>query len=231
VILIDPWITNPANPEGKDDLAALDKVDLILVSHRHFDHIGDSVDIAKRTGAQLVTNYDLGSAMVADIGFPAKQADFGTQGNAGGTITVLDGEVSMTFEPAVHGSTLSPPPASAGGPQQVLTGGEPGGFVIRIQHGPTFYHTADTAVFGDMQLIGAADHINVMPACIGDHFTMGPKGAALAMQLVHPDLVIPMHYGTFPVLTGTQDELNQALKARHLNTKMKVLTVDEAVSF
>lgn len=228
VILIDPWITNPANPKGKDDLAALDKVDLILVTHGHFDHVGDSVEIGKRTGAQLVTNYDLGSAMVDELGYPAKQAGFGTLGHFGGTLTLLDGEVSITLEPAVHGGSFSPPAASGAAPT-VVTGGPAGGFVIRIKHGPTIYHTGDTAAFGDMKLIGAADHVDVMLACIGDHFTMGPDGAALATQMVHPAMVIPMHFGTFPILTGTPEAFDKALKAHHVKAELKVMQVDETL--
>ena len=228
VILIDPWITNPSNPKGKDDLAALDKVDLILVTHGHFDHVGDAVAIGKRTGAQLVTNFDLGSAMVADLGFPAAQAGFGTLGHFGGTLNLLDGDVSITLEPAVHGGTMAPPPASGAAPT-VVTGGPAGGFVIRVKNGPTFYHTGDTNVFGDMRYIGA-EHIDVMLTCIGDHFTMGPKGAAEAVQLVRPKTVIPMHYGTFPVLTGTPADFAKALRALHAKARLKVMQVGETLS-
>ena len=229
VLFIDPWITNPANPKGKDDLAAIDKADLILVSHGHFDHVGDAVDIGKRTGAQLVTNYDLGSAMVTDLGFPAKQAGFGTLGHFGGTLTLLDGEVQVMLVPAVHGGTMSPPAASGAAPA-VVTGGPAGGFVIRIKNGPTFYHTGDTDVFGDMRYIGA-EHIDVMLTCIGDHFTMGPRGAAEAVQLVRPKTVIPMHYGTFPVFTGTPADFAKQLKALHAKSKLKVMQVGETVTF
>lgn len=230
VLLLDPWITNPANPHGKQDLAALTKVDLILITHGHFDHVGDAVAIAKRTGAQLVTNFDLGSALVSDLGYPANQATMATLGNAGGSISMLNDEVSITFEPAVHGSTVSVPSAD-GTQQKIEAGGNPGGFVIRIKHGPTFYDTGDTAVFGDMKLIPEFDHINVMLACIGDHFTMGPTGAALAVKFVHPDVVIPMHYGTFPVLTGTPAEFGKALKAQHLKTRLDVMQPGQTVNF
>lgn len=230
VIFIDPYITNPANPKGKEDLAAIDKADLILVSHGHGDHVGDAVEIAKRTGAQLVSSFDLGQSMVTYLGFPSAQAGYMTQGNAGGTVTLLSGEVSITFEPAVHGSTFAPPAASGAAPS-VAAAGSPGGFVIRIKGGPTFYYTGDTAAFGDMKLIGAADHINVMLACIGDHFTMGPAGAAQAVQLVHPQVVVPMHYGTFPVLTGTPEAFEKALKAKGLPTRLQVMKVDETLSF
>ncbi|MGD8709062.1 MAG: MBL fold metallo-hydrolase, partial [Ectothiorhodospiraceae bacterium] len=136
VILIDPWITNPANPHGKEDLAALDKVDLILVSHGHFDHIGDSVDIGKRTGAQLVASYDLGKAIVSDLGYPQDQAGMATMGNVGGTLSLLDGDVSVTFEPALHGSAITLPQGDDK-PPKVVTGGNPGGFIIRVKNGPT----------------------------------------------------------------------------------------------
>ena len=229
VLVIDPWITNPSNPKGKDDLAALTKVDLILVSHGHGDHVGDAADIAKRTGAQLVSSFDLGQSLVANAGFPAAQAGYLTQGNAGGTVTLLDGDVSITFEPAVHGSVVSIPGAN-GAPGQVAAAGSPGGFLIRIKDGPTFYHTGDTALFGDMKLIGDA-HVDVMLACIGDHFTMGPEDAAQAVALVHPKVVVPMHYATFPVLTGTPEAFDAALKARHATAKLKVMKVGETAEF
>jgi L-ascorbate metabolism protein UlaG (beta-lactamase superfamily) len=237
VLLLDPWITNPANKNGKQDLDNLRKVDYIFVTHGHFDHVGDAVEIAKRTGAHLVANFDLGHAMVDYLGFPANQAGFDTLGNSGGTIEILNGEVSVTFEPAVHSSDIELPGAD-GKPGRIEAGGNPNGFVIRIKHGPTIYDTGDTALFSDMRLIGKMDHINIMLACIGDHFTMGPAGAADAVKLVNPDEVIPMHYGTFPVLTGTPEAFKAALarlqKTSHtpgLVKKLHVMTIDQPMTF
>ncbi|HET7396836.1 MAG TPA: metal-dependent hydrolase [Gammaproteobacteria bacterium] len=247
VLLLDPWITNPSNKNGKQDLDSIKKADYILLTHGHFDHVGDSVEIAKRTGAHLVANYDLGHAMVDYLGFPAAQAGFDTLGNSGGTITLLKGEVSITFEPAVHSSDIELP-GSDGKPGRMEAAGNPNGFVIRIKDGPTIYDTGDTALFSDMSLIGETDHIDVMLACIGDHFTMGPKGAAEAVNLVDPDIVIPMHYGTFPVLTGTPDAFEKELadleqtavinsrgakaaQTHQLAKKMRVMAIDKPVVF
>ena len=91
VLMLDPWLTNPANKNGKDDLAKLEKADLILVTHGHADHVGDSVAIAKKTGARLVTTFDLGKGMVAYGGFPKEQMGFDTQGNFGGELSLLEG--------------------------------------------------------------------------------------------------------------------------------------------
>ncbi|HET7650360.1 MAG TPA: metal-dependent hydrolase [Gammaproteobacteria bacterium] len=237
VLLLDPWITNPANKNGKQDLDNLKKADYIFVTHGHFDHVGDAVEIARRTGAHLVANFDLGHAMVDYLGFPANQAGFDTLGNSGGTLKLLNGEVSVTFEPAVHSSDIELP-GKDGQPGRIEAGGNPNGFVIRIKHGPTIYDTGDTALFSDMRLIGKMDHINIMLACIGDHFTMGPAGAAEAVRLVNPDEVIPMHYGTFPVLTGTPEAFKAALaglqKTSHtpgLVRKLHVMTIDQPMTF
>lgn len=223
VLLIDPWITNPANKHGKQDLAAIDKADLILISHGHFDHVGDAVGIAKKTGAKLVSTFDLGNALTQYAGFPKDQAGMATEGNFGGEISLLGGEVKVAFIPAVHGSTV------AGMDKIPHAGGNPGGFLIMVKNGPTIYHTGDTDVFGDMRLIPQFHKVDVMLACIGDHFTMGPQRAAEAVRLVHPKVVIPMHYGTFPVLTGTPQAFGQALKGS--GTKLQVMQVDQTLRF
>jgi L-ascorbate metabolism protein UlaG (beta-lactamase superfamily) len=225
VLLIDPWLTNPMNPNAKEDLAKLDRVDLILLTHGHSDHVGESVEIAKKTGAKLVASHDLALAMKSVLGFPAKQAEVTTTPLFGGEVSLLDGEIMVTLVPAVHGSGLGKDDDST-----PAYGGQPSGFVVAIRGGPTFYHTGDTDVFSDMALIASYNKIDVMMVCIGDHFTMGPRRAADAVKLVKPGMVIPMHYGTFPVLTGTPEAFERELKKRELQSEIRVMEVGETIS-
>lgn len=225
VLLIDPWLQNPKNPNGKEDLANLKRVDLIFLTHGHSDHVGESVDIAKKTGAKLVANLDLATAMVTVLGFPEKQAEMDTTPHFGGDVKLLAGDVTATLVPAVHGSGLGKEDES-----RPVYAGEAGGVVIAVKNGPTFYHTGDSDLFSDMALISRYNKIDIMLCCIGDHFTMGPKRAADAVKLVDPRTVIPMHYGTFPVLTGTPEEFDRELKKRDLKTDVRVMKVGEAIS-
>jgi len=212
VLLIDPWITNPINKNSAVDLAALNKVDLILITHGHSDHIGNALEIAKKTGAKLVATLDLGRALVQNGGFPEKQADRSHMGFPGGELNLLDGEVRILFVPATHSSVVEGVEGSPL-PGKVVYGGSPGGFVVAINGGPTIYHTGDTDVFSDMALIGAFNMIDIMLACIGGHFTMGPERAALATKLVNPGIIVPMHFGSNPLLKGTPEQFAKALAA------------------
>jgi len=223
VLLIDPWLTNPVNPTGKADLAKLDRVDLILITHGHFDHVGDAATIAQKTKAKLVSTADLGQALVNYGGYPKDLVGLETQGNFGGELTMLNGDVKVAFIPAVHSSAI----ASDGRPAHFA--GNPGGFLISVKNGPVIYHTGDTDLFQDMTLIPQFHKVNLMLACIGDHFTMGPTRAAEAVKLVNPTIVVPMHFGTFPALTGTPDAFSQALRQQGAKSQLRVMKVGETL--
>jgi len=223
VLLIDPWLTNPVNPTGKADLAKLDRVDLILITHGHFDHVGDAATIAQKTKAKLVSTADLGQALVNYGGYPKDLVGLETQGNFGGELTLLNGDVKVAFIPAVHSSAI----ASDGRPAHFA--GNPGGFLISVKNGPVIYHTGDTDLFQDMTLIPQFHKVNLMLACIGDHFTMGPTRAAEAVRLVNPTIVVPMHFGTFPALTGTPDAFSQALRQQGAKSQLRVMKVGETL--
>lgn len=232
VILIDPWLSVPSNPD-KSSAAALERVDYILVTHGHRDHVGDAVEIAKKTGAVLVAPYGLQFNMASVLGYPGKQATTATGGNVGGTIDLPKAGAKVTLTNAVHGSELTPPNIPAPAPEQpaALASGNPVGFVLQIKDGPTIYHTGDTDVFEDMRLIPAFYKVDLMLACIGGHFTMDPARAALAVEMVKPKHVVPMHFGTYPILAGTPDQFREALSKRKLADRLIVMKPGEDRTF
>jgi len=212
-ILIDPWLSNPANPK-KSAVADLKKADYLVITHGHSDHVGDAVAIAKATGAKLVANVELGGNLVGLLGFPKAQATYETLSNPGGELRVDGGEIVFQLTPAVHSSGLD-----VGEGKPIAYGGNPTGIVIQIQDGPTIYHTGDTAYFSDMSLIGDEWAPDVALINIGGHFGMEPKNAARAAAAVKARLVVPMHYKTFPLLTQSADEFGKLLAAKKITMK------------
>jgi L-ascorbate metabolism protein UlaG (beta-lactamase superfamily) len=219
VIVIDPFLKkNPRAPAKYKDLAALGKVDLILITHGHADHIADLPELASLTGATVVANYELANSLIA-LGLLDGTRTIAM--NKGGTVTPLGPGIKVHMVQAEHSSSLDVvafKPETVGA--KYLEGGVSVGYVIEFENKFTLYHTGDTDVFGDMALIGKLFKPDLALVCIGGHFTMDPDHAAFAMrELVRPKQVFPMHYGTFPVINRTPAEFKAALG----NAPIKVL--------
>jgi L-ascorbate metabolism protein UlaG (beta-lactamase superfamily) len=193
VALIDPWImTNPRCPES---LKKLSRVDAIFLTHAHSDHIGDALVIAKQFRPKLVAIFET-CLWLADKGFDKEILPM----SKGGTQQVGDFGVTMTH--AMHSNSIE-----ENGKR--IYAGEPAGLVVRMPGGTTIYHAGDTALFGDMKLIAELYQPQIAMLPIGDLFTMGPREAAYAIRYLNVKHVIPMHYATFPALTGTPEKLQE----------------------
>ena len=198
-ILIDPFLEhNPKFPRG---YKFPEHIDLMPLTHAHMDHIADAVPMAKKHGSQVVAIYELASW----IGSKGVENIVGM--NIGGSFKYKDVTISMTE--ARHSAGLQDG-------NQTLYGGEPAGLVFAIEDAPVLYHAGDTSLFSDMKLIKElyAPEVGMLP--IGDHFTMGPKAAAIAADYLGLKTIIPIHYGTFPQLTGTPVELKEHLKGKSI---------------
>jgi L-ascorbate metabolism protein UlaG (beta-lactamase superfamily) len=191
VALIDPWVmTNPLCPEA---LKKVPRLDVIFLSHAHADHMGDLLALAKRHKPQMVASFET-CLWIESKGFEDETKPMGK----GGSQRVGEFEVTMTH--AFHSNSIHDNGTH-------VYGGEPAGLVIRMPGGFTLYHAGDTALFGDMKLIGELYKPDVALLPIGDLFTMGPREAAYAIRLLGAKHVVPMHYATFPFLTGRPEAL------------------------
>ena len=193
-LLIDPWVMgNPACPASERDVR---KLDVMLCTHGHFDHIGDAVEIAKKVNPTVV-------------GIPELCGWLGKKGvknlaemNKGGTQQIDDVKITMVHADHSCGITDG---------DQLIYGGEACGYVIEFSNGLKIYHAGDTNIFGDMRIISELYAPDIAMIPIGDHYTMGPREAAYACNLLKAKTVIPMHFGTFPVLTGQPSALQKLL--------------------
>lgn len=220
VIMIDPFLTkNPKTPDKWKNLDELGKIDLILVTHAHGDHLGDAPDLAKKHNVPMIGPAGLNDTLVALGILPPELAP---RMNKGGTVTPLGPDIKITMVRAEHSSELvwrNP----ATDKNETHVGGEPAGFIIELENGFKIYHMGDTGLFGDMKLIAEHYRPDLLLIPIGGHFVMNPADAAFATKnYLKPKFAVPIHYGTFPQLKGTPAEYTKALG----KTTTKVMAIN-----
>ena len=216
-ILIDPWFGNPKSPRAAADVRACD---LLLVTHGHADHFGDALALASRLQPAWPCIHEMSLWLARRL---SGGGDAVVGMNKGGTYAF--GEISVTMVGADHSAGDWNPD---GGVPLYL--GEPAGFVVTMENGFRIYHAGDTAVHADMALIGELypPEIAILP--IGDHYTMSPREAAVATRMLKPRWVVPAHYGTFPILTGTPEMLREELKKLKVDSEVVALRPGETLS-
>jgi len=203
VIIIDPWLTG--NPSAACQVEEIVKADMVLVTHDHFDHIGDVGRILKTTGATLVGMPEVVGKLKEDAGIPDSQIVFGMGMNIGGTAHI-DG-IAITMTQASHSCEK----------------GNPAGYIIKLEDGFTIYHAGDTGVFYSMKILGDLYHIDLALLPIGGVFTMDPTQAAMAARLLQVKKVIPMHYKTFPLLEQEALSFKEIMKKEAPEAEVLVL--------
>lgn len=212
VVLIDPWVmNNPSCPQEHHDF---DRLDAILLTHAHFDHIGDAVEIAKRYEPSIVVGcFELCQWL------DGKGVKNASPMNIGGSQEVLGGKVTMIRADHSCGITDG---------DQILYGGAAAGYVMETESGFTFYHSGDTGLFSDMELVGELYEPDLAFLPIGDLFTMDPYQAALACEFLDVPRVIPVHWGTFDALTGTPEDFVTEVEDQGLDTEVVILEPGES---
>jgi L-ascorbate metabolism protein UlaG (beta-lactamase superfamily) len=201
-VLFDPWFANPSSPRSPD---TVDRCDVMLVSHGHADHVGNAIPIASRTRPAWPAMHEL-TLWLSSV-YSAPEDVIGM--NKGGTVEARGLQVTMTGADHSAGDWDS----TAGMPRYL---GEPAGFVVELEDGARIYFAGDTNVFGDMQLIRDLYHPDLAILPIGGVYTMGPREAALAVELLGVGEILPIHYGTYPALSGTPEQLEAELAQRSL---------------
>ncbi len=204
IVLVDPWLSG--NPTSLIKASEITKADIVYVTHDHGDHLGDAIDICKRTGATFVANIELGD-------FAKENGVKNVEGlNIGGSVEVKG--IRLLITQALHTD-------SRGAPTGVIVEGE----------GKRVYHAGDTGLFGDMSLIGELYKPDVALIPIGGYYTMGAKEAAEAVKMLKPKAVIPMHYKTFPVLAQSADAFVKIVKEKVPKVKVVTLKPGESYQF
>jgi L-ascorbate metabolism protein UlaG (beta-lactamase superfamily) len=206
-ILFDPWLDD--NPKADVKADDIERLDYILVSHGHFDHFADCVKLAKRTGATVVSTFEL-------VAFAQKQgAEKGHGMNIGGGYSFPFGRVKLT--PALHTGSVH-------GDDEGAFTTDCSGFLVTLGNGTRLYHAGDTALILDMQLLRGQVDVALLP--IGDNFTMGPEDAARAVELIEPKTVVPMHYDTFPVIEQDPEDFRRRVGDR---ARVEILNPGESL--
>jgi L-ascorbate metabolism protein UlaG (beta-lactamase superfamily) len=213
-ILIDPFLTN--NPQTPEELKQVGELDTMLITHGHFDHFEDAIPVARETGALAVANFEIFAYLQSqgiENAMPMQK---------GGTSQV--GGVKVTATHAYHSSSIQTEEGS------VIYGGEPMSYIVEFESGFKLYHAGDTAIFGDMRLIGELYRPDLALLPIGNQVVMSPFEAAHAARLLGVGHVVPIHYGTFPFVPGTAEEFQEHVSAISPNTTVHVMQPGEELS-